>query len=204
LFRFFKHIFNIFVIILAVIGVISLINPHAYDGLSEKIAELFSMDKTKVEQVVGDFSDVDKEFNIDTAVNVLGYKTVVAKHTNSGQRMIIVDSGKKTLLTENDIKSDGVKYKLEDLSKKFKYKSADVENIEITQRGYMNAYGRKVPFVKFNAKISGLPKSNISGIISVVDNDSKNQKLIVSINDKKHYSQLITSEFYRNVKESKK
>ena len=67
----------------------------------------------------------------------------------------------------------------------------------------MNAYGQKVPYVKFNAKISKLPNSNVSGIVSVVDSDSKNQRLIVSVNDKKHYSQLITSEFYKSVKDSK-
>ena len=173
------------------------------NDIIDSVANLFSTDKEKIEEEVGDFSGVDSEFNIGTAVNVLGYKTVVAQHSNSGQRMIIVDSGKKTLLTEKDIQGDGVKTKLEALSKKFKYHSASVENIEIVDKGYMNAYGQKVPYVKFNAKISKLPNSNVSGIVSVVDSDSKNQRLIVSVNDKKHYSQLITSEFYKSVKDSK-
>lgn len=203
MFRFFKNIFNICVILLAFVGAFTLYKNYSMNDIIDSVANLISTDKEKIEEEVGDFSGVDSEFNIGTAVNVLGYKTVVAQHSNSGQRMIIVDSGKKTLLTEKDIQGDGVKTKLEDLSKKFKYHSASVENIEIVDKGYMNAYGQKVPYVKFNAKISKLPNSNVSGIVSVVDSDSKNQRLIVSVNDKKHYSQLITSEFYKSVKDSK-
>ena len=157
-----------------------------------------------MEEEVGDFSKVDTEFNIDKAVNVGGYKTVVAKHASSGQKMIIVDSGKKTLLTSNDITNDRVKEKLEELCKKFKYHSTTVDNIEITDRGYLTTYGKRVPYVKFNAKISNFPGYNISGIISADNSDKDNQRLIISVNDKKHYSQLITSEFYKNVKESSK
>ncbi|MCM1265725.1 MAG: hypothetical protein NC200_05955 [Candidatus Gastranaerophilales bacterium] len=203
MYRFFKNIVNTIIIILAAVGLMALYKQNAFDNITEKALNLFSADKEKTTEQVGDFSNVNEEFSIGTAVNVLGYKTVVAEHSTSGQKMIIVDSGKKKLLTKDDIKDDGVKVKLEDLCKKFKYQSSTVENIEIIDKGYMDAYGQKVPYVKFNAKVSKLPMSNISGVISVVDEDAKNQRLIVSINDKKHYSQLITSEFYKNVKESK-
>lgn len=164
---------------------------------------LFSLDKEKTVEQVGDFSQVDEEFKIDTALNVLGYKTVVAKHSSSGQKMIIVDSGKKQLLTKSDLKNDNVKIKLEDLCKKYAKNRADVEKIEIIDRGYMTTYGQKVPYVKINAKMSKIPNSNFTGIVSVVDEDANNQRIIVSLNDKKHYSQLITTEFYKNVKDSK-
>lgn len=203
MYRFFKNIVNTIIIVLAVVGLTNLYKQHAFDNIAEKTMDIFSADKEKTTQQVGDFSEVNKEFSIGTAVNVLGYKTVVAEHQSSGQKMIIVDSGKKQLLTKDDIKDDGVKIKLEDLCKKFKYHSATVENIEITEKGYMDAYGQKVPYVKFNAKVSKLPMTNVSGIVSVVDEDKNNQRLIVSLNDKQHYSQLITSEFYKNVKESK-
>ena len=144
----------------------------------------------------------EEEFKIDTAVKVMGYKTVVAKHQSTGQKMIIVDSGKKTLLTENDITSESIKDKLEELCRKFKYKSACVENIEIIDKGYMTTYGHRVPYVRFRAKLSHFPKKDVSGIVSVVDSDKKNQRLIISLNDQKHYSQLITSEFYKNVREN--
>lgn len=200
MFRFFKNIVNTIIIVFAVIGAFTLYKQGIFSSLS---FDLFSTNKEKIEAEVGDFSKVDNEFDIDKAVKVMGYKTVVAKHQTSGQKMIIVDSGKKALLTEHDIVSGDIKYKLEDLCKKVKYHSKGVENIEITDKGYMTTYGKKVPYVKFNAKLSNFPHTTISGIVSVVDHDKNNQRLIVSVNDKKHYSQLITSEFYRNVTESK-
>ena len=203
MFRFFKNIINTVIVCLAVIGIFTLYKLGVFTGLTDGSFCLFSTNKDKIESEVGDFSKVDDEFNIDKAVKVMGYKTVIAKHPSSGQKMIIVDSGKKPLLTEEDIKGDGVKYKLEDLCKKVKYHSTGVQNIEITDKGYMTTYGQRVPYVKFNAKLSNFPHTTVSGIVSVVDHDKKNQRLIVSINDKKHYSQLITSEFYKNVKESK-
>ena len=202
MFRFFKNIINTVIILLAFVGLFSLYKQNAFDGITSKISDIFSSNKEKVEAEVGDFTQVDKEFKIDTAVKVMGYKTVVAKHNSTGQKMIIVDSGEKALLTENDITSNHIREKLEDICKKLKYRSAKIESIEITDRGYMSTYGKKVPYVKFSAKISHFPKKNVSGIVSVVGSDKKNQRLIVSLNDEKHYSQLITSEFYKNVKES--
>ena len=199
--RFLKNVFNIVIILLAVAGLISICTQVKLDNIKENTSNVFSINKTKITEDVGDFSTVDKEFKIKTAVNVLGCKTVVAKHQNSGQKMIIVNSGKKTLLTKEDIKSDDIKTKLEELCKKFNYDSSMIQSIEITERGYMRAYGQKVPYAKFNAKISKL--SDICGIVSVVDEGTDNQKLIVSLNDNKHYSQLITSEFYKNVKEAR-
>lgn len=187
---------------MAFVGLFSLYKQNTFGELLSKFDNIFSSNKEKVEAEVGDFTQVDEEFKIDTAINVLGYKTVVAKHSSTGQKMIIIDSGKKSLLTENDITSEAIKNKLEELCQKFKYKSAKVDNIEITDKGIMTTYGKKVPYVKFNAQLSHFPKKNISGIVSVVDYDKQNQRLIISLNDKEHYSQLITSEFYKNVKET--
>ena len=184
-------------------GVLSFYKNHSFDNMLSSLTNMFSLDREKTVEQVGDFSDVNEEFNIDTAVKVMGYKTVVAKHSSSGQKMIIVDSGKKKLLTKEDLKDDSVKLKLEDLCKKYARNSAEIESIEIIDRGYMNTYGQRVPYVKINAKVSKFPKSNFTGIVSVVDEDANNQRIIVSVNDKKHYSQLITTEFYRNVKDSK-
>lgn len=204
MFRFFKNIVNTVIIIFALFGVVTLYNNYAGGNIADFFSNLFTMNKTKVQEEVGDFSKIDEEFKVDKAVKVLGYKTVIAKHPTSGQKMIIVDSGKKALLTEEDIKSEAIKDKLEELCDKFEYKSTTVESIQITDKGYMTAYGTQVPYVKFNAKLSKFPYTTVSGIVSVVDSDKNNQKMIVSINDKKHYSQLITSEFYKNVNESKK
>lgn len=204
MYRFFKNIINTLIIVLAVVGLMSLYKNNVFDNISEKMAELFSFDKDSTIEQVGDFSQVDNEFNISTAVNVLGCKTVVAKHSSSGQKMIIIDSGKKTLLTQNDLKNDTVKVKLEDLCKKYSRNSVDADNIEIIDRGYMTTYGQKVPYIKVCASSSKFPTVKYTGIISVVEEDNKNHRLIVSLNDNKHYSQLIATEFFKNVKDLNK
>lgn len=188
---------------MAVLGAMSIYKTHSLSCVTDAITNIFSLNKEKTIEQVGDFSEVNDEFNIDTAVKVMGYKTVVAKHSSSGQKMIILDSGRKKLLTKDDLKDDSVKIKLEDLCKKYAKNSGEIENIEIVERGYMNTYGQRVPYIKINAKVSKLPKSNFTGIVSVVDEDANNQRIIVSLNDKKHYSQLITTEFYKNVKDSR-
>ena len=183
--------------------VILLLDKNILKKLNFNIDNIISLKKETVEAQVGDFSKVDPEFNIDKAVNIAGYKTVIAKHSSTGQKMIILDSGKKTLLTENDITNDKIEEKLKELSKKLKYRSMVIEKIDVVDKGYITTYGKRVPYARFNAKVSNFPKTNISGIISAIDDDKDNQRLILSLNDEKHYSQLITSEFYKNVQESK-
>lgn len=202
MYRFFKNIVNTLIIFLAVIGVMSIYKNHSCDGVFSGITGLFSFDKEKTVEQVGDFSDVDKEFNIDTAVNVMGYKTVFAKHQSSGQKMIIVDSGRKTLLTQEDLTDENIKAKLEGLCQKYSKDSAEVESVKILERGYMNTYGKRVPYVKVDVKLTKLPNTSFVGIISVVE-DGNNKRVVLSMNDKNRYSHLITTEFYKNVKDSK-
>ena len=204
MYRFFKNIINTLIIILAVVGLMSLYKNNVFENIPEKLTGLFSLNKESTLRQVGDFSQVDNEFNIDTAVNVLGYKTVVAKHSGSGQKMIIIDSGKKKLLTQDDLKTNGVKIKLEELCKKYSKNSVDADNIEIIDRGYMTTYGQRVPYIKVRASSSKFPTVKYTGIISVVEEDNKKHRLIVSLNDNKHYSQLITTEFFKNVKDLNK
>jgi len=203
MFRFFKNIFNSIVIVLVVVGVHSLYTNHFFDDVIGNCTNFFQQQTQKTAEKVGDFSKINDEFHVDTAVNVLGYKAVIAEHKASSQRLIVLDSGKKELLTRKDIKGNGVEVKLENLSQKFKYQDSNVSDILITKRGMMYAYGKQVPYVKFTAKVTKLPINNISGSIAVLDDNPKDQRLLISVNEKNRYSQLITDEFYKNVKESK-
>ena len=74
------------------------------------------------------------------------YKAVLAEHSATSQRLIVLDSGKKKLLTPKDIKGEGVEEKLENLSQKFKYQNSNISDIQITKRGTMYAYGREKRF----------------------------------------------------------
>lgn len=151
-------------------------------------------------QKVGDFSKINKEFEIEKAAGVLGYNAVLAEHKASGQKMVIVDSGKKTILSTEDIKAPDAEDRIRAAINKIKYQSAAVEEFHITEKGTMKSYGQTVPYVKFTAKMKKLPIGEISGIISVVKDEKGNDKILVSANEKDRYSQLITNEFFKEIK----
>lgn len=151
-------------------------------------------------QKVGDFSKIDKEFEIEKAAGLMGYNAVVAEHKASGQKMVVVDTAKKKILTPQDIKADDVENRLKKAISKVKYQSAAIEEFRVTEKGTMTSYGQEIPYVKFSAKIKKLPIGEISGIISVVEDEKGNDKILVSINQGEKYSQLISNEFFKEIK----
>lgn len=63
-------------------------------------------------------------------------------------------------------------------------------------------YGQNVPYAKFDAHVTRLPFSDLSGVVASVKTSDGNEKLALSLSEKKKYSQLITNEFYKGVGES--
>lgn len=151
-------------------------------------------------QKIGDFSKINKEFEIEKAAGVLGYNAVLAEHKASGQKMVVVDSGKKTILSTYDIKAPDAETRIKTAISKIKYQSAAIEEFAITEKGTMKSYGKEIPYVKFSAKMKKLPVGEISGIISVVKDEQGNDKILISANEKDRYSQLITNEFFKEIK----
>ncbi len=151
-------------------------------------------------QKIGDFSKINKEFEIEKAAGVLGYNAVLAEHKASGQKMVVVDSGKKTILSTDDIKAPDAETRIKTAISKIKYQSAAIEEFAITEKGTMKSYGKEIPYVKFTAKMKKLPVGEISGIISVVKDEQGNDKILISANEKDRYSQLITNEFFKEIK----
>lgn len=151
-------------------------------------------------QKIGDFSKINKEFEIEKAAGVLGYNAVLAEHKASGQKMVVVDSGKKTILSTDDINAPDAETRIKTAISKIKYQSAAIEEFAITEKGTMKSYGKEIPYVKFTAKMKKLPVGEISGIISVVKDEQGNDKILISANEKDRYSQLITNEFFKEIK----
>ena len=151
-------------------------------------------------QKIGDFSKINKEFEIEKAAGILGYNAVLAEHKASGQKMVVVDSGKKKVLTQEDIKAPDAEDRIKSAISKIKYQSAAIEEFRVTERGTMKSYGQEVPYVRFTARLKKLPIGEIGGVISVVKDENGNDKILVSANDKDRYSQLITNEFFKSVK----
>ena len=91
---------------------------------------------------------------------------------------------------------------MQQLANKFKYQSVSFHEIKVTSRGTMKVYGQTVPYAKFEAKANKLPFSDLAGIVASVTTSDGSEKLALSINEKKKYSQLISDEFYKNVTEN--
>lgn len=196
-----KNILKAVILVFAVIGFISI---GGKDAIIKKWNEFTNPPQDVMLQrakKVGDFSRIGDEYEIDKAASAFGYNGVLAEHKASGQKMVIIDSGKKPLLTPLDFKQDKVEEKLQNLTQKFKYSVVNVQDLKITKKGRINAFGKRAPYVRFSAKISKMPTGEIEGIISSVETKSGQTRVIVSANEKGKYSQLVANDFFRNVRE---
>ena len=202
MFRLIKIIFNAFLLVIAIIGFNAIGGQKYVEAIKISVGNFIQEHALESAKKIGNFSGLNEEFQIDNAVNLIGYKAILAEHKASGQKMVIIDSGEKALLTESDIKSDKVDKKLKNLAEKFKYQAITVKDIKITGRGSMNVYGKQVPYAKFEAEVTKLPFSDITGVVASVKTSDGKEKLALSISQKDKYSQLITNEFYRGVKEN--
>lgn len=202
MFRLIKITFNAIILVLAVMGFNAIGGQKYTEALVTNINNFIKEHNISTIQKVGDFSNINEEFEIDKSVNLMGYKAVIAEHKASNQKMVILDTGKKSLLTKEDIEGEGVENKLQNLSEKFKYQGAKVQNIKVTSRGKIKVYSQDVPYAKFEAKVSRLPISDVGGMVASVKTSDGSEKLVLSISDKKKYSQLIASEFYKEVREN--
>ena len=202
MFRMIKIVFNATIIVLAFIGFNAIGGQKYVESIKDSIGTFIAQHNADSIKKIGDFSKMNEEFIIDNTMSIAGYKAVIAEHKASGQKMVILDSGKKPILTKADIKSQNLDTTLQDVSKKINYKGVKVQDIAITSRGTMEMYGQNVPYAKFDAKVTRLPFSEISGIVASVKTSDGNEKLALSLSEKKRYSQLITNEFYKGVNES--
>ncbi len=202
MFRLIKIIFNAFLLVLALMGFNAIGGQKYVEAIKISVGNFIQEHAMENAKKIGNFSNLNEEFQIDNAVNLVGYKAILAEHRASGQKMIIVDSGKKPLLTQKEIQSGEVEEKLKDLADKFKYQAITVQDIKVTDRGSMSVYGKKVPYAKFEAHVTKLPFSDISGVVASVTTSDGSEKLALSLSEKKKYSQLITNEFYKGVSEN--
>ena len=195
-----RNLIRAIIIALAIIGFLSL---GGKEWVMKYTSQWFNpSQETILERAkkVGDFSGINEEFELEKAAGMFGYNAVVAEHKASGQKLIVVDSNKKPLLTKEDLQSENIEEKLKDVISKVKYQAISIDELQVTKRGNMNSYGKTCPFVRFNAKVSKLPIGDISGIISVAETKDGESRLLLSANERSKYSQLISEEFFKNVK----
>ncbi len=195
-----KNILRAIILTLAVVGFMALGGKELVSGLINNYFNPPIDTMLERAQKVGDFSKINDEFEIERAAGIMGYNAVVAEHKASGQKMFVVDSGDKDILTVEDIKSDNVEEKLYKAISKIKYQAVSVEDLKVTKHGTMHSYGKDVPYVKFEARVKKLPIGDIGGIISVAETKDGESRLLISANEKSKYSQLISDEFFKKIK----
>ena len=59
---------------------------------------------------------------------------------------------------------------------------------------------KKIPYVKVSAQISNLPMKDIEGILGVAELENGKNLIVISVNEKGKYSQIIADAFYKQVK----
>lgn len=195
-----KNLIRAVILTLAVVGFLSL---GGKEWVMKYASQWFNpSQETMLERAkkVGDFSVINEEFELEKATGMFGYNGVAAEHKASGQKFIVIDSNKKPLLTKEDLVSDGIEDKLKSVISKVKYQAIAVEDLQVTKRGTMVSYGKTIPYVRFNAKISKLPIGDVSGIISVAETKDGENRLLISANEKSKFSQLIADEFFKKIK----
>ncbi len=195
-----KNILRAIILTLAVVGFMALGGKELVSGLINNYINPPKDTMLERAQKVGDFSKINDEFEIERAAGIMGYNAVVAEHKASGQKMFVVDSGDKDILTAEDIKSENVEEKLYKAISKIKYQAVSVEDLKVTKHGTMHSYGKEVPYVKFEARIKKLPIGDVGGIISVAETKDGESRLLISANEKSKYSQLISDEFFKKIK----
>lgn len=195
-----KNIVRAIFITLAIVGFLALGGKDLIAGLINNFFNPSQEVMLERAKKVGDFSRIDEEFEIEKAAGIMGYNAVIAEHKASGQKMFVVDSKDKTILTKEDIKSDNVEEKLQEALKKVKYQALSVDDLKVTKHGYMYSYGQEIPYVKFEARVKKLPIGDVGGIVSVAETSDGDSRLLISANEKSKYSQLISDEFFRKIK----
>ena len=180
-------------------GIVSCVVADGGNKITVEMGKV-SFDSEKIPVTGPKREVINEEFEIERAAGIMGYNAVVAEHKASGQKLVVVDSGNKQLITAEDLKSDAAEQKIKTAIGKFKNQSASIEDFKVTKRGTMNAFGKTAPYVKFEAKVSKLPFGDIGGIISVVENSEGEPRVLLAANENSKYSQLISDEFFKQIK----
>ncbi len=195
-----KKIFQSVLLALAIIGFLSIGGKEWLGNFFEKYLHTTNETIAQKAQKVGDFSQINEEFELEKATGMMGYNGVIAEHKATGQKMIVVDANNKPLLTRDDIITGNVESKLKSTLGKIKYQALGLENFTITKHGELYSFGKTVPYVKFRAKISRFPVGEVGGVIAVAQNKDGEDRILVSANENSKYSQLLAEEFFKKIK----
>ena len=198
-----KNIITLVILTLAVIGFMSIGGMDFVKKVFSNVSWFNKSQETVMEKAnkIANFSNINQEeYEISKTANIMGYKAVVAEHNASKQKFIVIDSDKEPLLTKQDFDSGNIDNKIQILNKKLKKQFVHFDNIKIIKKSTMQTMGQTVPYVKLEAEprnMYGVKK--VTGIVGVVG-EGENAKTLVAFNTDNKYSQIITDQFFKDVK----
>lgn len=191
--------------VIAVLVFFGLLHLGVIDFIKDKIDEYRNESSSQEKMIeetkdVIDLSAIDDEYTIDKNLKILKNRMIVAEHNATGQKMIMIEPRNENILTKEDVKSEEIQQKVEAALQKYKYQPVKFEEIKITKKGEMQGVGQKIPYAKVSASISNLPMKDVEGIVGVAELENGKNLIVISVNEKGKYSQIIANEFYKQVK----
>ena len=189
--------------VIAVLVFFGLLHLGVIDYVRDKINEYNNPSQDKmIEKTkdILDFSAIGEEYSIDKNMKLLKNRMIIAEHNASGQKMIMIVPKDGAILTKENIKSDKLQEKVNEAINKYKYKVVRIDKAEVVKRGEFKGIEQQIPYARINAVISSLPVKDMDGILGVAELKDGQSLIVISINEKGKYSQIITEAFYGQVK----
>lgn len=191
--------------IIAVLVFFGLMHLGVIDYIKDKIAEhkgTFSSNEQMIDKTkdVVDLSEIDGEYAIDKNLKILKNRMIIAEHNATEQKMIMIEPRNEDILTKEDITSGNIQEKIDEIANKYKYKFAKFDKVEVSKQGTLEGIGQEIPYVKVNAQISSIAVKNMEGIVGVAELKNGKNLIVISVNEKGKYSQIIADAFYKKVK----
>ena len=151
-------------------------------------------------QKLGDFSKIPKEYKLTRVVNMLGANAVIAEDNKNKQKMLLVDPGWLLKLTKQDVNANVIDTELKKLSSKINNQSVKLSSLEVGKKGSFKALNQNIPYVRLKVKVTGSVNKSMEGIIGVINDPDKKNKLVVSMNDIGKYQQPVAEKYFRSIK----
>lgn len=189
--------------IIAVLVFFGLLHLGVIDFIKDKIDEHKTVSKEetiKETKDIIDLSQINDEYSVVRNLNILKNRMIIAEHNASGQKMIMIEPKNENFFTKEDVKSEDFEQKLTDIASKYKYKVGKIDKIKVLQKGELKSLEQEIPYAKVEVEISNLPVKDMHGIIGVAELDNNKNLIVISVNEKNKYSQIITDAFYAQVK----
>ncbi len=190
--------------IIAVLVFFGLLHLGVIDFIKDKIDEHKNVSQEemveKTKDII-DLSQIDDEYSIDKNLKILKNRMIIAEHNASGQKMIMIEPKNENFFTKEDVKSADFEKKLQDIASKYKYKVAKIDNIKVLKKGELKGLEQEIPYAKVEVEISNLPIKDMQGIVGVAELQNGKNLIVISINEKGKYSQIIADTFYSQVKQ---